>query len=126
MPVTDSFLEFVLEQLDPVGPMTSKRMFGGVGLYAGDLFFGLLSRDVLYLKTDESNRGMMKKAGARAFEPYPGQGKGKMQYFSVPAAILEDNEELIAWATKSVAVARTQRLSPKPKGSRSRKVSKPR
>jgi DNA transformation protein len=38
MPVTDSFLAFVLEQLDAVGPMTAKRMFGGVGLYAGDLF----------------------------------------------------------------------------------------
>ena len=95
-------------------------------MYAGDLFFALLSRDVLYLKTDESNRGMMEIAGARAIEPYPGQGKGTMQYYSVPADVLEDSDELIAWATKSVAVARTQRLSPKPKGSRSRKVSKPR
>ncbi len=32
--------------------MTSKRMFGGVGLYAGALFFALLAGDVLYLKTD--------------------------------------------------------------------------
>ena len=36
--VTDSFVAFVLEQLEPLGPITSKRMFGGVGLYAGDLF----------------------------------------------------------------------------------------
>ena len=108
MPVSDGFAAFVLEQLDPLGPLTPKRMFGGVGLYAGDLFFALLSRDVLYLKTDESNRGMMEKAGARAFEPYPGQGKGKMQYYSVPTAILEDSDELIAWAKKAVAVARAQ------------------
>src|SRR6202011_6189680 len=41
MPVTDSFVAFVLEQLDSLGPITAKRMFGGVGLYAGDLFFAL-------------------------------------------------------------------------------------
>ena len=38
MAVTDSFVEFVLEQLDALGPITSKRMFGGVGLYAATCF----------------------------------------------------------------------------------------
>ena len=32
MAVTDSFVEFVLEQLEPVGAVTPKRMFGGVEL----------------------------------------------------------------------------------------------
>ena len=103
-------------------------MFGGVGLYAGDLFFALLAGDVLYLKADDSTRGALETAGARPFQPYPDRprGKGTMKYYSVPAAILEDRDALISWARQSVAVARTQRLSPKPKGSRSRKVSKPR
>jgi DNA transformation protein len=114
MPVTDSFVEFVLEQLDAVGPITPKRMFGGVGLYAGDLFFALLAGDVLYLKADDSTRGQLEAAGARPFQPYPDRprGRGTMQYFSVPAAILEDRDELTAWATRSVAVARAQRASP--------------
>jgi DNA transformation protein len=114
MPVTDSFVEFVLEQLDAVGPVTPKRMFGGVGLYAGDLFFALLAGDVLYLKADESTRGALEAAGARPFQPYPDRprGGGTMQYFSVPAAILEDRDELTAWATRSVAVARAQRTGP--------------
>jgi len=30
MAVTDSFVALVLEQLDPLGPIASKRMFGGV------------------------------------------------------------------------------------------------
>ena len=114
MPVTDSFVEFVLEQLDPVGPITPKRMFGGVGLYAGDLFFALLAGDVLYLKADEATRGALEAEGGRPFQPYPDRprGSGTMQYYSVPAAILEDGDALIAWAKQSVAAARAQRASP--------------
>lgn len=114
MPVTDSFVAFVVEQLDAIGPITPRRMFGGVGLYAGDLFFALLAGDVLYLKADDSTRGALVSAGARPFQPYPNRprGRGTMQYYSVPAAVLEDADVLIAWATQSVAIARSQRASP--------------
>jgi len=110
VPVTDSFVELVLEQLDPVGPITSKRMFGGVGLYAGDLFFAIVAGDVLYLKGDDATRGGRETAGARPFQPYPDRprGKGTMQYYSVPAAILEDGDALLVWATQAVAIARAQ------------------
>jgi DNA transformation protein len=116
MPVTDSFVEFVLEQLDPIGPITPKRMFGGVGLYAGDLFFALVAGDVLYLKGDDATRGAREAAGARPFQPYPDRprGKGTMQYYSVPAAILEDGDALLTWAKQATAIARAQRAgSPK-------------
>lgn len=108
MPVTESFLAFVLEQLDEVGPITSKRMFGGVGVYAGDLFFALLADDVLYLKADDSTRGELEAAGGRPFRPYPDR-EGVMQYYSVPVSILEDGDELVRWAKKSVAVAKAAR-----------------
>ena len=114
MAVTDSFAAFVLEQLDEVGPITSKRMFGGVGLYAGDLFFALLWHDVLYLKAGDSTRAARRRAGARPFQPFPNRarGSGTMQYYSVPAAILEDGDALIEWAKQSVAIARAQRANP--------------
>jgi DNA transformation protein len=117
VPVTDGFVAFVLEQLEPIGAITSKRMFGGVGLYAGDLFFALVAGDVLYLKVDDSMRGALESAGARPFQPYPDRprGGGSMQYFSVPAAVLEDGDALIAWATRSVTVARLQRAAPPPR-----------
>ena len=115
MPVTDGFVAFVLEQLEQLGPITTKRMFGGVGLYAGDLFFALLAGDVLYMKTDELTRGALIAAGARPFDPYPGKGRGRMQYHSVPAAILEDGDELLAWAKQSIAIARAQRADPPPR-----------
>jgi DNA transformation protein len=122
MPVTDSFVEFVLEQLDSLGPLTPKRMFGGVGLYAGDLFFALVADDVVYLKADDSTRGALEAAGARPFQPYPDRprGGGTMQYYSVPAAILEDRDELTTWAIRSVAIARAQRAAPPKRGKNKR------
>ena len=108
MAVSDNFVSFVLEQLDALGPIESKRMFGGVGLYVDDLFFALIAGDVLYLKADETTRRAREKAGARPFQPFPHRpkGKGRMKYYSVPAAILEDDEALLAWAKKAVAIAR--------------------
>jgi DNA transformation protein len=105
MAVSDRFIEFVVDQLEACGPIASKRMFGGVGLYAADLFFALLAGDVLYLKVDDSNRGDFEVAGAGPFRPY-GDGGGVMQYYEVPVAVLEDADELGRWAAKAIAVAR--------------------
>ena len=120
MPVTDSFIAFVVEQLEGAGAITTKRMFGGVGIYAGDLFFALLSRDVLYLKVDDSNRADFEAAGSGPFSPYGPDGE-KMQYYEVPADVLEDADELCRWAARSIAVARTKRArgrKPKPRRKR--------
>ena len=54
--VTDAFKSFVLDQLEELGDVTARSMFGGVGLYHRGVFFGLLARDTLYLKVDERTR----------------------------------------------------------------------
>ncbi len=104
MSVTDGFIEFVIDQLAAVGPVTSKRMFGGAGLYAGDVFFAILAGDRLYLKVDDFNRGDFEAAGMGPFRPY-GDDSEVMQYYEVPLAVLEDADELVRWARKAVAVA---------------------
>jgi DNA transformation protein len=106
MSVSASFLEFVLDQLDACGPITAKRMFGGVGLYAGDRFFAVMMDDTIYLKVDDATRPSYEAAGSRAFNPFPEKSAtGSLQYFEVPLAVLEDADELARWATKSIAVA---------------------
>ena len=44
----DSYLEFVLERLSVAGKVTAKAMFGGHGIYLGDVIFGLVVDGVLY------------------------------------------------------------------------------
>jgi DNA transformation protein len=104
MRVTDGFRAFVLEQLAGVESVRARAMFGGIGLYAGDVFFGLLSADTLYLKVDDSNRGQYEAEGMSAFRPYADKPMS-MSYYQVPARVLEDGDELTAWARSSVRVA---------------------
>ena len=79
-------------------------MFGGVGIYADQLFFALIADDTLYFKVDGSNRPDFERLGMRPFQPY-GEGGEVMQYYQVPADLLEDLEALRPWTQKAIAVA---------------------
>jgi DNA transformation protein len=104
MRVSDSFRAFVLEQLADVPSVRARAMFGGVGLYSGDVFFGMIAADVLYLKVGDRNRGRYESAGMTAFAPYPDRPM-TMPYYQVPAHVLEDRRELGIWAHASIEVA---------------------
>jgi DNA transformation protein and related proteins len=112
MRVTSSFRDFVLDQLAELRGLRARPMFGGVGLYAEDTFFGLIAADTLYLKVDDSNRDQYTRAGSRAFQPYAGRPM-TMSYFNVPASVIDDTKTLTAWAAQSVAVAAANQ-KPKP------------
>ena len=100
-----AFEQFVLDQLSDLGGVRSKKMFGGVGLYCDDVFFGIIARDDLYLKVDETTREDYEAAKSRPFKPYPDR-TGTMQYYQVPLDVLESAPELTRWARKAVRVGR--------------------
>ena len=110
--VSDSFREFALEQLGRVTPVTARRMFGGVGMYAGGLFFALMDNNRLYFKVDDSNRPDFEAAGMGPFRPF-GQDGAAMQYYEAPPDLLEDADALGGWVTKAIAVARRKRARQK-------------
>ena len=83
-------------------------MFGGVGIYAGDTFFALIAGDVLYFKVDDATRPDFEARGSRPFMPF-GDEHGVMQYYAVAEEILEDVEELRAWAEKAIDAARRKK-----------------
>ena len=115
MSVQPQYLEYILEQLGDLGGVTSRRMFGGVGLYRGELFFGLIDDDTLFFKTDASNRAEYETRHMPRFMPPANRPMGPMGYHQVPADIIEDAEALVTWARKSVAVALASRAArPKP------------
>jgi DNA transformation protein and related proteins len=103
MAVSNDFLDFVLEQLAPLGALQPKRMFGGVGIYANGLFFAILDDDTLYLKGDAQLKPQFEAAGSHAFDPF-GEGK-PMAYWSAPAEAMDDPDLLVEWAHKALAVA---------------------
>ena len=108
-----SYREFVLEQLGRVAPpIRAKSMFGGTGIYSHDIFFALIANDELYLKVDDTNRPDFETRGMGPFLPY-GAGSSAMQYYLLPADVLEDVDTLREWVEKSIVVARgTKRGKP--------------
>lgn len=85
-------------------------MFGGVGIYAGDLFFALLAEDRLYLKVDDSNRDDFAAEGMGPFAPFGHDGL-VLQYYEVPLEVIESPVRLAKWAAKAILVAERARKS---------------
>jgi DNA transformation protein len=105
MAVSSQYLEYVLDQLSCIGPVVHKRMFGGVGFYFDGLFFGLIDGDVTFLKVDDQTRPRYEEAGSVGFDPYK-DGRPSIGYFTLPVAVLEDQDELRIWAREAVEAAR--------------------
>jgi DNA transformation protein len=105
MAVSDSYLTYVLDQLAGLGCVRSRRMFGGVGLYANELFFGLIFGGGLYLKVDDASRSRFVARGMGPFKPFPDKPDYVMGYYEVPADVIEEAEELVAWARTALRVA---------------------
>jgi DNA transformation protein len=103
--VSESFLTFVLEQLESLRELSHRRLFGGVGLYAGEWFFAVIDNDTLFFKVDDETRPKYRKRKMPAFAPIP--GKPPMEgYYQVPPSVLEDADALGEWAKQAVGVAR--------------------
>ncbi len=92
------FSKDLLSQLAPIGAVSSKKMFGGYGLFHEGKMFGLITSDAeLFLKVDDSNRARFKRARAPQHS--------KMPYFRVPKTVLDDATTLLDWASSAVKVA---------------------
>jgi DNA transformation protein and related proteins len=109
MSVSPTFRTFALDQLARVAPaIRAKNMFGGIGIYSGDLFFALIANDDLYLKVDASNRADFESLGIEPFRPGGPDGE-VMQYYPLPGDILEDGDSLREWVGKALDVARRKK-----------------
>lgn len=98
----DSFKDFVLDQLRELRGLECREMFGGFGLYAGEKFFGIIFQGRLYFKTSEATREAYRTRGMEQFQPNAKQQL--TSYYEVPANVIEDAVELIAWAGEAVQV----------------------
>ncbi len=112
MAISESYKEYVVDQLEKLGNVSVKKMFGGAGIYYDGLIFGLLADDVLYFKVDDSNRSDYEQAGMEPFQPFDDKPM-LMPYYEVPIEILEGKELLADWARKALVASRTKHSKPK-------------
>lgn len=115
MPVSPAVRDFWLTRLQSVNDSVSSRpMFGGVGVYADGLFVGVLDNDRLYFKSDAETEPLYDAIGAERWV-IEGPGGGVMPYREITEAQLD---QLGEWLTRAVEVsARKKRPSRRKAGS---------
>ena len=121
------FVVHVLETMRRFGPVESKPMFGGWGLYHQGTFFALIAQESLYLKADDENGP---EFDARGLDPFVYPLKDGetivMSYRAAPEDALEDADVMAKWARSAYAAAlraAAKKRPAKPRAPRSRSTS---
>jgi DNA transformation protein and related proteins len=102
----DKLTTHLLELLFPLGPVSARRMFGGVGLFHSGMMFGLIARDELFLKVGDANRAMYEAAGEAPFSYDTKHGTHTIgSYWRCPPELLDDAETFQTWARQAIEAA---------------------
>lgn len=111
----DPFVENLLELLEPLGDIRSRRMFGGHGIYKGEMMFGLVADSAFYLKVDDRNRAEFEKRDLQAFRFEFKNGKvGQMSYYQCPDEAFTRSDQMRPRAESALAAAK-RNFKPKKK-----------
>jgi DNA transformation protein and related proteins len=107
MVASDSFAEFLGEQLAPLGRVTMRRMFGKTGVFCDGMMLGMVTDNMLYLRVDDHNRLAFEEA--RSSPPLNYEKKGEtidLSFWRAPERLFDEPDELVAWARLALAAAR--------------------
>ncbi|GLK72869.1 TfoX/Sxy family protein [Ancylobacter dichloromethanicus] len=89
------------------GPLRCRRLFGGLGLYADGVMFGLFIDGRIFLKTDADFASDLAAAGAEPFVYERKDGRRiTIAYWSLPEPALDDTEVAAGLARRALAIAR--------------------
>ena len=101
----DGFVAFVVEQMSAVLPVRARAMFGGHGIFDGELMIAIVVRDTLYLKADAESRPAFEALGLQPFT-YEARGERRsLGYFQAPAEVFEAKDTMRTWVRRAVDAA---------------------
>jgi DNA transformation protein len=124
MVASDSFAEFLREQLASLGHVTVRRMFGKTGVFCDGLMFGMVTDNTLYFRVDDDNRADFKEA--EVYPPLNYSKKGfaiDLSFWRAPERLFDEPDELVMWARAALAAA--GRIAAKRERAAARRKSKP-
>ena len=103
----NSFVTFVVDQMQDAGNVSCKAMFGGYAVYCDGKVVALICDDQLFVKPTASGRKMMGTPQEKP--PYPG---------AKPYFLIEDKIEDREWISELIRVTAEEVPVPKPKKKR--------
>ena len=119
--------DFIRDLFASFGPVTVRRMFGGAGIFADGLMFGLIVRDAIYLKVDDSNVADFEREGSAPFIYTRGRKTGRpsqhaLPYWKLPERLYDDPDEHALWAKRAFAVAERKKLAARGRSTRKKSI----
>ena len=105
MRVKSSLASYVAEQLAPLGRISSRAIFGGVGVFIDDRLLSIVIDDKVYLHTDKSNLDEYIARGMQQFKPYPNAFDLTTDHHQVPPEIVNDAGQLKLWGERALNAA---------------------
>jgi DNA transformation protein len=106
MVASETFADFLREQLAPLGGVSLRRMFGKTGVFCDGVMLAMVSENTLYFRVDDQNRATFKEA--EAFPPLNYAKKGQtidLAFWRAPERLFDEPDELMAWARAALAAA---------------------
>src|SRR5581483_12335602 len=76
--------EFIRDLFAQFGPVTVRRMFSGAGIFRDGMMFGLIVRDVIYLKADDISVADFEREGCTAFTYTRGKSSAQPSQHALP------------------------------------------
>ena len=116
MPASADFIEFLREQLAPLGTITSRRMFSGASLYLDGTIFAYIFDDTLYFKVDAASRAMFEVEGSTPFTYDSKSGPRTINgMWRAPDRLFDDPDAMQEFARSALAASHRRAAKRKPK-----------
>lgn len=106
MAADPEFLEHAKDLFAGLGPIRIGNMFGGSALYVDDAMFAMIIGDAIFMKADKPLAEAYSKAGSEPFTYDTKKGIRTIPgLMSLPESAVEDPDEVLSWAQKSMVPA---------------------
>lgn len=99
-----TFVDFIVDQIENAGEISAKKMFGEFGLYSGEKLFALICDNKLFIKPTQAGRTFI--GDVVELPPYPG---------AKPSFLIEEKVEDREWLSELVRISVGELPTPKPK-----------
>jgi DNA transformation protein len=108
-----AFVQHIVDQMQILGGVLPRKMFGGWGIFKNGLMFAVVIHDALYFKVDDQSIGRFEALGLKPFT-YEAKGRSvALRYYQAPAEALEDTQAMAEWAGDAYACALRHHKAPK-------------
>jgi DNA transformation protein len=104
---SDGIIDWLNEELAPLGALSRRRMMGAMTLYLDGTIFAILDESELWFKADALTDAVWDAEDCPRFTVAMGPGKtGTMNYRRAPEAVYDDGDALRRWAALALAAGR--------------------